>query len=334
MIDLDFYASSPHYIDHLEPVWTALEPAGIFGVPTVELARHAQAKGIPAAETELRKSASGRPVLVASGDDARKAGSRPIALMEHGVGQTYIDSTNVSYAGGDEREYVQLFLCPNKRVERINKARYPDATYAVVGTPYLDYFIENRDLFLETRKRKDPLVVISFHWPARVSIESGTAWPDWVHQLGALKDSVERRGWILRGHGHPRVLDRFRRAYQEVGIEVIEKWEQVMALASIYIVDNSSTLYEFAGAGNGPTIALRSSDWRTDVHHGLRFWDAVPGPDLSPGDKIEKWLDVVMADNPSLKEKRANALEVAYSGTLDGDSTWRTVAALEGWMSE
>ena len=81
------------------------------------------------------------------------------------------------------------------------------------------------------------------------------------------------------------MLDKLRLAYKEAGIQIVESWREVMAQASLYIVDNSSTLYEFAGAGAGKTIALRSSKWRPEVNHGLRFWDSVPCPDLIAGDK-------------------------------------------------
>ena len=331
MPDLDCYVSQWHYIKHIAPVWKNLSSTGRFIVKKKELVGHAAALGI-VAEVGSPKSESRRPVLVAGGADLQSVGDRPVALMEHGAGQTYIDSDNISYAGGLGRERVELFLCPSEAVANANLSSWPAARARVVGVPYLDEWLERRSELEEQRKRSAPMVVISFHWPARVSIESGTAWPDWCHQLSALKQSCDRRGWQLRGHGHPKVIDNLRRAYKEANIRVVESWQEVMAQASLYIVDNSSTLYEFAAAGAGKTIALRSSKWRRDVHHGLRFWDAVPCPDLEPDDKIERWLDVTMADPSHHQEKRAAALKVAYGDTLDGLSTQRAATAINDWL--
>lgn len=328
---VDCYASQPHYIAHVAPVWKSLSCAGKFIVKRKELVDRAAALGV-AAEVGSPKSESRRPVLVAGGADLQSVGDRPVVLMEHGAGQTYIDSDNISYAGGLGRERVELFLCPNKAAADANLTSWPAAHALAVGVPYLDEWVDRRAELEEQRKRSAPMVVISFHWPARVSIESGTAWPDWCHQLGDLKRSCDRRGWQLRGHGHPKVIDNLRRAYKEADIRVIESWREVMAQASLYVVDNSSTLYEFAAAGAGPTLALRSSKWRSDVHHGLRFWDAVPCPDLNAGDKIERWLDVAMADPAAHQEKRRAALAVAYGNTIDGQSSQRAATAVEEWL--
>lgn len=330
MRDLDCYVSQPHYITHIAPVWKNFSSAGRFIVKKKELVDYAAANGIRA-EVGSPRSLTRRPVLVAGGADLQSVGDRSVALMEHGVGQSYCDSENISYAGGNGRERVELFLCVSDQVAERNKAVYPEAIYAVVGSPYLDEWVHRRAELEEQRKRAAPKVVISFHWPARTSIESGTAWPDWCHQLSELKRACTQRGWQLRGHGHPKVLDKLRLAYKEAGIQIVESWREVMTQASLYIVDNSSTLYEFAGAGAGKTIALRSSKWRPEVNHGLRFWDSVPCPDLIAGDKIERWLDVVMADGWALQEKRKKALAFAYGNTLDGSSTQRAVRALESW---
>lgn len=331
MRDLDCYVSQPHYITHIAPVWKSLSGTGRFIVKKKELVDHATANGVRA-EVGSPKSESRRPVLVAGGADLQSVGDRPVVFMEHGAGQTYVDSDNISYAGGLGRERVELFLCPNKAVSRKNKAVYPDADYAIVGSPYLDAWFLRKEELAEQRKRSAPVIVISFHWPARVSIESGTAWPDWCGQLADLKKACDRRGWQLRGHGHPKVIDNLKRAYKEAGIRVIESWREVLAQASLYIVDNSSTLYEFAAVGEGKTLALRSSKWRPNVHHGLRFWDAVPCPDLRAGDKIERWLDVAMADPSHHRDLRISALAVAYGNTVDGQSSERAAAAIERWL--
>ena len=49
-------------------------------------------------------------------------------------------------------------------------------------------------------------------------------------------------------------------------------FDEVMERSTLYICDNSSTLYEFASTGR-PVVVLNAPWFRRDIEHGLRFWE-------------------------------------------------------------
>src|SRR5665811_2357651 len=85
----------------------------------------------------------GTPTLVAATGDmslALRAG-RPVAIMEHGSGQSYGGDRNArlhsSYAGGLHRA-AGLFLHPGPHPAARDRHAYPDARVEIVGSPILD----------------------------------------------------------------------------------------------------------------------------------------------------------------------------------------------------
>lgn len=232
---IDAVASSPHYAEHLQPIWDALPTKGTF-------TKRSQGKGL---------------VLVASLDDLRKCNPRPAVLVEHGAGQTYVDNrTPAGYAGGPGRGRVRLFVCPNERVAGLNARAYPQSK-VVVGSPRVER--------LRTIARQPEKPVVSFHWDCRVSPEARTAWP---HYWNFPPVDV-------LGHGHPRAWGQYSRWWTSIGVEPVASFDDVIRRASVYAVDNSSTLYEAAACGI-PVVALNAPWYRRDVNHGLRFWERVP----------------------------------------------------------
>ena len=255
---MDALSSAPHYRAHLLPLWEAL-PESLRG-NRIDLdgggPQYRPLRSLP--------QPSGDRVLVASFRDMGHAwhrGYRRIAFLEHGAGQSYQGLEHGSYVGGPGREHVSLFLSPNESAATIERERYPKARVEVIGDPVLDTL---------PRRAPDgpPVVALSFHWDWMRLPELRTALP---HHLSALPD-LTRRFQII-GHAHPRAMDRLQPIYRRLGIEIVPSFEEVCRRASVYVCDNSSTLFEFASTGR-PVVVLNAPWYRRDIEHGLRFWAA------------------------------------------------------------
>jgi hypothetical protein len=249
-----FIASEPHYRDHLYPVALEVSQRGI----TVEVTERNLVR--PAALT-----------VVASWKDYQDS-TGPVVFFEHGAGFTY-QTRNHSYAGGPGRDRVVAFACVNERVAAANRAAYPDVPSIVVGSPVLDRYLQ------QPKPVGPPVVAFSWHWDCRVAPETRSAFP---HYRRHLKDLAG--DWTPLGHAHPRAWSMVRGTYLGLGWEIAETFAEVVARASVYVCDTSSTIYEFA-ALDRPVIVLNSPDYRRDVEHGLRFWQDIPGIQVDePGD--------------------------------------------------
>lgn len=300
---LDVYASRGHYLDHLAPIWRALPPErrGRFIIDHA-IAGEARRRGL---DCEPGTPGLGPPILVAGMVDAVKG--RPVALLEHGAGQTY-GNRHRSYAGGVARDHVSLFLCPGPAVARANRDAYPAAAVAEVGCPKLEALaVDERGLGcncagpagfyepgwtcagpFEVAETCDyhgniaedrPLTfAVSFHWDAgHVSPEARSAWDHYRTGLEALADAFPGR---LIGHAHPRQLVHVAPVYRRAGIELVRDFADVVARADVYACDNSSTMFEWAALGR-PVIVMNAPWYRRDVEHGLRFWSCADvGPNV------------------------------------------------------
>lgn len=265
---IDLAASHAHYLAHLLPVWRAL-PATERGTAylAAPLRSHLHDSAPIAAIGQAEN-----PVLVAGFEDLRNINGHAI-LMEHGCGQSYAGDpdehaacVNPAYAGGDGRHGVLAFLCPNEYAAARNRAKNPDAVTVVVGSPRLGEL--QRVPHAPDGER--PVVAVGFHAQFTFCPEAGTGYPHWRDAVAALAASGE---FEVLGHGHPRSWSDLRPAYQDMGIEPVASFNEVLARAHVYCCDNSSTLFEWA-AVRGPTVVL---DWpaaRPWVNHGLRWWDA------------------------------------------------------------
>lgn len=88
MTVIDAAASSPHFVDHIAPVWHALprNRRGRFYAVTNPARRRASALGITARNTRPVRG-NRTPVLIASFGDVPHIGGRPFHMIEHGTGQ-------------------------------------------------------------------------------------------------------------------------------------------------------------------------------------------------------------------------------------------------------
>lgn len=314
---LDVYASERHYIDHTAKIWLALR-SGIrnrFIVKTPDLAQYAQSLGV-IAEVGLPTD---NPTLVASFGDYRRT-SGPVIYMEHGIGHTY-SNNHPSYAGSNGKDRVVLFLCQHELTANKNKAAYPDVPVAIIGTPKLDAY--------KQRGVQGRTVAISFHWDCKVSPESRSAF---MHYRGVIAQLNTAKDINLIGHAHPKVTwnQTLQRYYKALGVEYVHNFDEVLDRADLYVIDNSSTAYEFAAMGR-PVLHLNNPSYRKDVSHGIRFWDYLPGPMVNqPREvlpKIRKMLDF-----PELfDDQRKDVVKKLYPYL--GKATARAVKVIEDFVS-
>lgn len=263
---IDFFASHTAYAQHLLPVFFATPPEhrGYF---------YAVLAGETAVRDEVgRKLRRGAPinagpvVVVASYQDYRQALSagRQVVLLNHGAGQSYEGKLrrHPSYSGGTGRGKVALFLEPGPYAGELTRAQ--GGNVAEIGVPKLD-------VIHTFPAEPEDAIAVSFHWHLPQLPETDWAWPEFKEIIAKL--AQQRK---VLGHAHPRAWARLQPWYESVGIEPVKSFDEVLQRARIYVADNTSTLYEFASTGR-PVVVLNSKHYRRDVHHGLRFWDLIPG---------------------------------------------------------
>lgn len=298
---IDFYASEPHFLDHLVPVWNALPPdvRGSF-VTSRPLYEHAGKRELTAGEEPDPE----HPVVVAAWGDVQRAlriGYTRLVRLEHGIGQSYLGNVYGSYAGGPGHEPVGLFLMPNEYSAAHWRAAYPEASMAVVGSPHLDA--------LPARKPGRQTIALSFHWACYLVPETIGAHS---HYRDVFEELAAR--FNLIAHGHPRALAaRLGKLYRRANLEVVPDFHEVCERADLYACDNSSSLYEFAATGR-PVVVLNAPWFRRDVHHGLRFWEAADvGLQVDQAGELGDAIDRALTDPRELREKREAALNIVYA---------------------
>lgn len=306
-----FYATERHFLDHLAPIWRALPERGAFHV-TPDLVDHAALRGVVATVEEVPERGA---VAVASFGDLRKVRSRyrrPI-FVEHGCGLSY-GNEHGSYSGGRGRGDVSLFVVPNEFAAALNRGRYPHIPTVVVGCPKLDRWHHNPPPYTPG------VVCVSFHWDCRVAPETRWAFP---HFKRAVADLARTHQVI--GHAHPRAFDKLAPWYEDHGIEPVGDFDDVAGRAHCYVVDNSSTLYEFA-ALDRPTVAMNAPWYRPRATFPPRFWSHIPGHQVARPDRMATVIDQALADPPAAVERRQAVIADVYPHL--GDATDRAAAAI------
>jgi CDP-Glycerol:Poly(glycerophosphate) glycerophosphotransferase len=319
-VKLDILAGERHFLTHLAPIWRALpeELRGTFVVRTPNLLQPARKLGLKV-DCLIPFPRSGNAALVASWGDLRLIPDGvPTAYMEHGAGFTYSGvNDHPSYAGGRGHGAVELFLCPNEIVAAANRRAYPQAAIEVVGCPKLDH--------LKVRGVEGRTVAVSFHWPATICPETSWAFPEYRNYLRTLASLA---GAQVLGHGHPRAYRTLSSWYAKYrSIEPVEEFTEVLDRADLYVVDTSSTIYEFAAAGR-PVVLLNSMRYRRNIHHGLRFWDHLPGPQVDHGrDLADTVTEMLSGGWRDWEDARRSAVEAVFP--FRGEATERTIEALK-----
>lgn len=278
---IDALATEPHYLDHLKPVWDAL-PENAKGT------LHTRSSNINHERTVT---------LAASFKDMQAARHRlrPVIMMEHGAGQTYDTNVSQSYIGAEDRYGVVGVLVPNSRAAIIHRNAHPEIPVAVVGCPKLDAML--------TRPAPvDEVPAISFHWDCNVCPETRSAMPHYRSGLKMLRENLS----TVLGHAHPRIWPHAVQSYRQAGIEPVEHFADIAQRASVYVCDNSSTLFEFAALGR-PVVLMNAPWYRKDVHHGGRFWEW-----SSIGTNVEHPRDLLPAIEQALANPNENDDQRAF----------------------
>lgn len=318
---VDFYCSQPHYVDHAAPIWQQLDPAarGTFWIaPRTTLHVHARARAL-----DVR---FGPPVqrpqqlTVVFGAVDLPAVQRPI-LADHGAGQTYQGIDHPAWAGGGGRERVVRFLVPNEHAAAANRRRYPRIPSVIVGSPRVE------QLRRIPRRTGGPRVVFSRHWDGspleRQVPELRSAWRHWRSAIAAL--AAASTG-LVGLHAHPRVARAAHREAERLSVPFLATFDDVVAAADVYAVDNSSTGFEWAALGR-PLIWLDAPWFRREVEHGLRFWSHVDvGVNVSRECELAATVDRLVA-GCAIGEPRPDLVEDLFP-IVDGAAA-AAAAAIE-----
>lgn len=287
-------SSLPHYHRHIDAVWKHL-PAEFQG--EVVLGRRARLDNIPPEDV----------VMIGGAYDLGRTDARVI-YVEHGAGQSYNGDPSdrayqhSNYAGGKHPRNVIGYISPRDDVAK----SWGRPAFAA-GCPALDGVAARRQA---TYPHK---VVFTFHFDARITAESRSAREHYLDGLTTMFAHVRNQisgDWIPYGHGHPRD-PQAKHIWRNLGIVEIDL-DEVLETASLLVADNTSVMYE-AAALDIPVIALNAPWYRKTIHHGLRFWDFVPGQQI--GDPYE-FVDIALgryADDRQWKQWRQEVTEHVYA---------------------
>jgi len=240
--------------------------------------------------------------------------------MEHGSGYSYVNANgerwHPSYAGSPARDGVILFLNNHEITDRLNRQAHPNVKNVVVGTPKMDAWSRRK-----WEMPQNPIGVYSTHWDCKVVPETRSAHKEF---RWALRPENRDNRFTWNGHAHPRGWKLVQRDYRSFDIPIIRQFSDVLDQGSVYVADTTSTLYEFAYTGK-PVVVMNASFYRRNVHHGLRFWEYVPGL------QVDRWEDVnetvARALDGEGEAARAAAVDVVYP-VRDGTSAARAAKAI------
>ena len=327
---IDVVASEPHFVDHTLPVYEALpeESRGRFyvgkGKPANRLAaQHVRDAGYQPTIGHPPSGSAGLTLVAAVGDLVavnRMSPRRRFAYMEHGCGISY-GGHRASYIGGKKRPACEVIFTPNEWTAEKQREATPWIEVLSLGSsPRLDRWVNDPPGRLDP-----PRVVVSFHADmANVCPEAGTALPFYAKHLHRLVGGP----WEVVGHAHPRacLTGAPQAVYRRAGIPFVDSFEDVLATGSVYLCDNSSSIYEMAATGR-PVVALNCPQYRRKVSHGLRFWDHIPGLQCDSPDDLSTVVLRALEDPPDARQLREDAIRHVYPQN-DGRSAQRAAGKL------
>lgn len=260
--------------------------------------------------------------LVASASDADIVRDRPVVFVERGTGQTYDADKRTADSPSWSSGFItnaQLFLCPNRFVSARRQRLHPNALAIVVGCPRLDAFAH---LVGMHEGVDDITVALAFGWERPAIPETRGAFEHYRPHLRDIARGLASHGLRPVVTAHPRISQRVRNHACRNGWE----WwngDDVLEKARLLIADNTSLMYEFA-ALDRPVVCLDAPWWRRDVHHGLRFWECIPGYCTArPADVVDLVVESLRHDWHEARDCVGKLYPV-----LDGKAAQRSAEAI------
>lgn len=219
--------------------------------------------------------------------------------------------------------FGQSHNCPREEVCVAWRERYPSTLAVAVGCPKLDYRLRVGPRIRNPESRRT--VCVSFHSDLRVCAETTSALRHYEPGLAAVVAEVRAAGCDFIGHGHPRDWQRIRAVWDRLGVEAVSDFHEVLGRADVFAVDTSSTLYEAAACGIR-VVAMNAPWYRRDVHHGLRWWSDIPGPQVDgPGELAA----ALLAEETQEEADHRRAVVGHVYAHLDGHSAERAADAIQ-----
>lgn len=273
-----FFANTRHYIEHLLPIYKAYTKEKMFLVPKelkdasdIKPSYYNNQRELLIFLFNLEQSNKDLTYVVASYGNVRTLSQKgfPIIkfiLIEHGAGQTYISDVPGWKRGsfkGSER--IKLYLGTNSYCTEAFEENNPLTQCYTIGCPKTD------SIKSEVPNLSRPLVVFSWHWDCSSVPETKSGFSYWQGEVLKIHQD-DNKNFRIAIHGHPRIQDQTILFARKHNIDFIRTFDSVIKEADIYVVDNSSTIYEFA-ITTKPVIILNNPFYRRDVNHGLRFWE-------------------------------------------------------------
>lgn len=305
---LHAYCSEFHYANKLVPIWNAL-PTELKG----EFVLHPRLDGL------VQGARIGSPnqdgvMLVASHKDSQWAKHKFI-YVEHGAGQSYAPQQWYSNA---HRNNMLAALVPGPYCAAKTMQANPNVPVLMIGAPHL-----------KNVTRTEPnAIAFAWHWRCSVSLEAGTAFDEYAEAMVQVA-SVRK----VIGTGHPRIFGEVNEVYKQCGIESVERSGDVLERAAILVVDNSSIMYE-AAALDIPVVLMNSQNYRKDREWGLRFWEALPGPQVDSPAELLPMLELMIAGGYQEWAERRQGVTTYVYGEDPFGSLPAAVAQLEEIVSE
>lgn len=336
MRPVNLFCSKPHYLDHLAPIWLALDPyergrliagsaqtwcyANELGLP--EVAR-STSRLYPFGKATMTAEGYQPRVLVASIADYRASGRARCIWVEHGAGQYYIDDPidGARPPTKAARRRVDLILAPGPDAADLFAEHCAGIPVVPVGCPKLDAMQPVRD-------KLQPIVAVTFHWdPHRCAPERRSAYAHWAAAIQELPAIADRHGWRLLATCHPKAAGHVLPALEHAGY-TIAPLATILANADVLVADNTSAIFEAAALDVRPVL-LDAPWYRRGVHHGLRFWThADVGPRVGSGYADELAVAIACAAIPNDPTARTRVCERVYGGPADGLAAERAVHAM------
>jgi hypothetical protein len=295
------------------PIWNMLplEYRGVFYIDKT-LSKYANGLGL---DFTIGLPSDNITIVSSYGDYKKTRGH--VIYMEHGIGNTY-STHHPSYAGGLGKDKVVLFLNQHELTQEKNVASYPDVKNVIIGTPKMDYIIP--------RPITGRVVCLSFHWDCKVCPETRSAFNYYRFIIPKLLESDK---YTLIMHAHPHMNGEWQQEFKTLKVQFYENFSDILEIADLYAVDNSSTMYEFAAAGR-PILALNCPLYRKEINHGIRFWDYIPGQQVENYHELPAIIEHTF-DNPHEWDERRNEIvEKLYP--YRGQSTKMAIDAIKEYL--